>query len=543
MKNQVQIILVFVLLLVCFSHNTFASKSQLISPQAIGDTINLALKATVTTSFVSSWEKLSALNDGISSSSSLSKPSAGAYGNWNGDANYGIYNWVQYEWSQSYQFVSTEVYWWIDNVNVPAVGISKPTDAYVEYWNGVSWIKMGNIGLELNKFNKLDLGIMTNKLRLTMKSDAATGIIEWKATGIESAPAQPTELIPYVSINGSDSVQTNLANVKAGESVRFSLQKLSGGIYRWSGPNGFTSSSPSISFTNLNISQGGTYISSYINESGVLSSCYFYLTVRDTNLLSNDPYVWPPYNPTLNYNFKDEFPALKEPDKDLNDIPVAGTISSGWWTFKWGPTKNSLIDSASVLPLLARMNKDFAYFRDTLGWPPDKRAKNGYRSAIYLYGSGLSTDNASNTDLGGWQSATTYNGQSWPMVLISYYPVYSFNPACTYSDRISQQGAVVHEGIHSVLADLPGCKNSAWFQEGGNTWLQQEADVRRTNNYTGMGFLNAASFIAPFMPIECYSGWLQDGSFGDRQLKASIGLIPVALRYALEEPSWWRAVQ
>ncbi len=29
-----------------------------------------------------------------------------------------------------------------------------------------------------------------------------------------------------------------------------------------------------------------------------------------------------------------------------------------------------------------------------------------------------------------------------------------------------------------------------------------------------MGDLNGTDFIAPFMPIECYSGWLQDGSFG-----------------------------
>ncbi len=29
-----------------------------------------------------------------------------------------------------------------------------------------------------------------------------------------------------------------------------------------------------------------------------------------------------------------------------------------------------------------------------------------------------------------------------------------------------------------------------------------------------MGFLNGCTFLAPFMPIECYSGWLQDGSFG-----------------------------
>jgi len=100
------------------------------------------------------------------------------------------------------------------------------------------------------------------------------------------------------------------------------------------------------------------------------------------------------------------------------------------------------------------------------------------------------------------------------MVLLSYYPVYSYDPACTYNDRNSQMSAVVHEGIHSILADMPGVKRAAWFHEGGNTWLQQEASARKSGNYGSMGFLNGASFIAPFMPIECYSGWLQDDSFG-----------------------------
>lgn len=36
----------------------------------------------------------------------------------------------------------------------------------------------------------------------------------------------------------------------------------------------------------------------------------------------------------------------------------------------------------------------------------------------------------------------------------------------------------------------------------------------QTNDYSTMGFLNGTTFLAPFMPIECYSGWLQDGSFG-----------------------------
>ena len=49
----------------------------------------------------------------------------------------------------------------------------------------------------------------------------------------------------------------------------------------------------------------------------------------------------------------------------------------------------------------------------------DKLQAEGYFSNIYLYGSGLCTDSASNTERGGWQSGI--NG--YPMVLLSYYPV------------------------------------------------------------------------------------------------------------------------
>ncbi len=226
---------------------------------------------------------------------------------------------------------------------------------------------------------------------------------------------------------------------------------------------------------------------------------------------AGDPYTWPAYNPTISYNFKDEFPSLAVPTKELTECSgVAGTQSDGWWTFKWGADKNSLVTSAAITPLLARMNKDFAYFRDTMGWPPDKCVQDGYRSTVYLFGSGLCTDNASNTEKGGWQSAVG----KYPIVLLSYYPVYCFDPSCKYTDRVDQMGAVVHEGIHCILASLPGAKKAAWFQEGGNTWLQQQASAQQTGNYGSMGFLNGCTFLAPFMPIECYSGWLQDGSFG-----------------------------
>jgi hypothetical protein len=378
---------------------------------------NVAPLATASTSYVSSWETIAALNDGYTPAHSNDK-SHGAYGNWN---NPNSTQWVQYDWSQTYKVSSIQVYWFNDSG-----GVLTPTTASAQYWNGSAWVNLGNVPLATNAFNTLAVNnVNMTRVRVSMlNTTQSTGLLEWRVLG------------------------TAVADTGGG------------------GGNGA-------------------------------------------------PYTWPVYSPTISYNFNTEFPSLPTPTNVLNDCPqVVGTQSSDWWCFRWGPNKNSLVTTNAITPLLARLNTDFAYFRNQMGWPPDLRAKSGYRSSVYLYGSGLCTDNAPNTELGGWQSSIYYNGKSWPMILASYYPIYSFDPACPYGDREFQKGAMTHEGIHSLLADLPGVKQSAWFHEGGNVWLQQTADARRSNNFNSMGDLNGTDFIAPFMPIECYSGWLQDGSFG-----------------------------
>ena len=228
-------------------------------------------------------------------------------------------------------------------------------------------------------------------------------------------------------------------------------------------------------------------------------------------------YEWPAYNPTLNYDFRWEYPQLSAPTKGRLPEPmnVARERHGEWWSVAVGPQANKAITDTSLVLLVKKMDEDFKYFREEFGWPPDKRARNGYYSQVYGYGSGVGTDSEPNTATGGWQSATSWNGQSWPMVLLSYYPIASFDPNCTYGDRIGQQNACVHEGIHATFADLEGCKQSAWFHEGGNTWLQGEAELAKSRKTpTSMGWLSAGNMIAPFMPIECYSGWLLDDSFG-----------------------------
>jgi len=57
--------------------------------------INLALVAQATTSYVSSWETLTAINDGHDPQNS-GDYSHGAYGNWPQTGT----QWVQYDWTQ-----------------------------------------------------------------------------------------------------------------------------------------------------------------------------------------------------------------------------------------------------------------------------------------------------------------------------------------------------------------------------------------------------------------------------------------------------------
>jgi len=226
-------------------------------------------------------------------------------------------------------------------------------------------------------------------------------------------------------------------------------------------------------------------------------------------------YQWPAYSPTVAYDYEEDFGDVDPPTQQLIDVTgVEGIYADGWWSFVWGSNKNAAVTAADWVPMIERLNEDFAYITDIMRWPRDLRARSGYYSTVYLFGSGLSTDSASNTDTGGWQGTTWYNGQNWPMILASYYPVHCFDPTYFGGDKGYQTGAMVHEGIHSILASLPGCFNSAWFHEGGNTWLQGTMDAQRSGDFSGIGWLSAGSAIAPFMPIECYTGWLQDGSFG-----------------------------
>jgi hypothetical protein len=214
-----------------------------------------------------------------------------------------------------------------------------------------------------------------------------------------------------------------------------------------------------------------------------------------------DPYVWPAYDPDLNWTFEgtDVDPSTLDVYQGCNANLVAGTTTSGWWSFIWGHDRNPRITDAQIQQVLDGLNEDMAYIRDVMGWPPDPMPQAGFFSSVYLFGSGLCTDDAPNTEQGGWQS----NIGPYPMVLLSWAPVVNYD-----------RGGITHEAIHAMVKGTPGGNNKAhWFNEGGNTWIQMQLGARRDGRY-GVGFLDGTPFVAPHQPIESYSGWLLDGSFG-----------------------------
>jgi hypothetical protein len=157
---------------------------------------NIALSASeITTSHVSAWEDLYAVNNNIEPQSSSDK-NGGAYGNWNGAD--GEWHWVAYEWDQFYLINQSDVYWWTDGG-----GIQIPYDTRQEYWDFQKeiWVSMpdavGN-GTKQDQYNVTTFTpVLTNKIRVHMVSTVSAGILEWKVWGQlgEQVPERSTHEI------------------------------------------------------------------------------------------------------------------------------------------------------------------------------------------------------------------------------------------------------------------------------------------------------------------------------------------------------------
>ena len=359
------------------------------------------------------------------------------------------------------------------------------------------------------------------------------------------------QILPQVRQNDGKWMAQNYIQVMAGDKITFSCADNGDNKVmrvRYADKNGKTlrtsSTNPEYVLTeSATPEHSGYYHCSFTYQDAdgknhTLANMRIYVDVQTEPL--GTPFSWEGRIPQFSHDWtKDsryKYGVYEKPTKNLGDVgdtdrngkPVQ-RVDGEWWSVVWGSDLNPICgayDSEEVRKcaenMIKKYDEDFAYIREHMGWPPDLRARNGYRSLIYIFGSGLLKDNTPNTEAGGYQGAIWYSdpetgiSANWPCVWASYYPFSRFRDDADqkWNDGEYQREAMIHEGIHAIFADLGACNRSAWFHEAGNTWLQSAMNTERYNVYGEPGFLDACPFVAPFMPIECYSGWLQDGSFG-----------------------------
>ncbi|MBE1491092.1 family 43 glycosylhydrolase [Plantactinospora soyae] len=138
---------------------------------------NLAPAATGSTSYVSSWETLAAINNGGVPTSSADRSNQ-AYGNWPEQGT----QWIEYTWPSARSVNRTAAYWFDDDQ-----GIDVPASCHVQYWNGTAYVNVpgqSTCGVAANTYNVTTFNtVSTTRLRLsiTARSGFSTGVLEWMA--------------------------------------------------------------------------------------------------------------------------------------------------------------------------------------------------------------------------------------------------------------------------------------------------------------------------------------------------------------------------
>lgn len=215
--------------------------------------VNLAVVAEPSTSYVSGHETLNAINDGFEPRHSNDTRHE-QYGNW---PRRGM-QWVQYEWSQTICTNKVDVYWWNDNR-----GVRFPKACRILYWDGQAFVPVKNasgLGIAGNRFNTTTFDeVSTTRLRLEIDADStySTGIIEWKVYDSGNSPDFP----PLVA-GGVDRVVVAGGKTYLQGSIQLISRERGAVTTLWtkeSGPGPVTFADADKSITTATFSQPGQY--------------------------------------------------------------------------------------------------------------------------------------------------------------------------------------------------------------------------------------------------------------------------------------------
>lgn len=96
---------------------------------------------------------------------------------------------------------------------------------------------------------------------------------------VGGSTCSPTAISPYVQVDGGTWQQAASVTVSAGATVKFGPQPVSGGSWRWTGPNNFSASVREVTISNVQTAQAGNYIATYTNSCGAETTQTFTISI------------------------------------------------------------------------------------------------------------------------------------------------------------------------------------------------------------------------------------------------------------------------
>jgi len=234
---------------------------------AAASSVNLAVVAEPSSSYVSGDTSLAALHDGHAPESSHVR-GRGSYGNWPRKGT----QWVQYDWSRPIRTWKIDVYWWDDRR-----GVRLPKACRLLYWDGKAFVPVTNasgLGVAANQYNTTTFDeVRTKRLRLEIDSNGtfSTGILEWKVYDTGQSPDFP----PLVTAGIDRVVVLGGKTYLAGELKTLSRKGGASTTVTWSkasGPGTVTFADAGASATTATFSAAGDYILKLTARRGPLSA-------------------------------------------------------------------------------------------------------------------------------------------------------------------------------------------------------------------------------------------------------------------------------